>query len=148
MRTRRRLRPALDRLDDRCLPSGLTPAQLTHAYGLDAITFRAPSGAAVKGDGTGQAIALIEAFHDPTLANDLHAFDQAYNLPDPPLDVVNLGGARSNPAWSLEESLDVEWAHAIAPGAHSTSSDSSSDHAGFDLAPPRFTTSSGGSGRL
>src|SRR5262249_12169128 len=117
MRTRRRLRPALDRLDDRCLPSGLTPAQLAHAYGLDAITFRSPSGAVVKGDGTGQTIALIEAFHDPTLASDLHAFDQAYNLPDPPLGVVNLGGTRSNPAWSLEESLDVEWAHAIAPGA-------------------------------
>ena len=66
MRTRRRLRPALDRLDDRCLPSGLTPAQLTHAYGLDAITFNAPSGATVKGDGTGTTIALIEAYHDPT----------------------------------------------------------------------------------
>ena len=117
MRTRRRLRPALDRLDDRCLPSGLTPAQLTHAYGLDAITFTAPSGATVKGDGTGSTIALIEAYHDPTLPGDLQAFDQAYNLPDPPLDVVNLGGAKSNPAWSLEESLDVEWAHAIAPGA-------------------------------
>jgi hypothetical protein len=117
MRTRRRLRPAFDRLDDRCLPSGLTPAQLTHAYGLDAITFTSPSGAAVAGDGTGEAIAVIEAFHDPNLAGDLHTFDQAYGLPDPPLDVVNLGGAKSNPAWSLEESLDVEWAHAIAPGA-------------------------------
>jgi hypothetical protein len=117
MRTRRRLRPAIDRLDDRCLPSGLTPALLTHAYGLDAITFTSPSGAAVKGDGTGETIALVEAFHDPTLAGDLHAFDQAYDLPDPPLDIVNLGGTRSNPAWSLEESLDVEWAHAIAPGA-------------------------------
>jgi hypothetical protein len=31
--------------------------------------------------------------------------------------VVNLGGAASNSAWSLEESLDVEWAHAIAPAA-------------------------------
>jgi hypothetical protein len=117
MRTRRRLRPALDRLDDRCLPSGLTPALLTHAYGLDAIAFRSPSGAAVKGDGSGETIALVEAFHDPTLAGDLLAFDQAYNLPDPPLDVVNLGSGRSNPAWSLEESMDVEWAHAIAPGA-------------------------------
>ena len=78
MRTRRRLRPALDRLDDRCLPSGLTPAQLTHAYGLDAITFTSPSGATVKGDGTGTTIALIEAYHDPTLAGDLQAFDQAY----------------------------------------------------------------------
>ena len=117
MRTSRRLRPALDRLDDRCLPSGLTPAQLTQAYGLDAITFTAPSGATVKGDGTGSTIALIEAYHDPTLASDLHAFDQAYNLPDPPLDQVNLGGTKTNPAWSLEESLDVEWAHAVAPGA-------------------------------
>src|SRR5262245_48206996 len=117
MRTRRRLRPALDRLDDRCLPSGLTPAQLTHAYGLDAITFTAPSGATVKGDGTGATIALIESYHDPTLAGDLQAFDRAFHLPDPPLTVVNLGGTQSNPAWSLEESLDVEWAHAIAPGA-------------------------------
>lgn len=117
MRTRRRLRPAVDRLDDRCLPSGLTPAQLTHAYGLDAIAFSSPSGAAVKGDGTGTTIALIEAYHDPTLAQDVHAFDQAYNLPDPSLDVVDLGGSQSNPDWSLEESLDVEWAHAIAPGA-------------------------------
>src|SRR5262245_36775215 len=117
MRTRRRFRPALDRLDDRCLPSGLTPAQLAHAYGLDAIAFTAPSGATVKGDGTGATIALIEAYHDPTLAGDLQAFDQAYHLPDPPLNVVNLGGTQSNPDWTLEESLDVEWAHAIAPGA-------------------------------
>jgi hypothetical protein len=117
MRTRRRLRPAVDRLDDRCLPSGLTPAQLTHAYGRDAISFTTPSGAAVKGDGAGTTIALIEAYHDATLAQDLHAFDQAYHLPDPPLSVVNLGGSQSNPDWSLEESLDVEWAHAIAPGS-------------------------------
>src|SRR5947209_4806387 len=117
MRTRRRLRPALDRLDDRCLPSGLTPAQLTHAYGLDAIAFTLPSGATVKGDGTGATIALIEAFHDPSLAGDLQVFDRTYHLPDPPLSVVNLGGTQSDPAWSLEESLDVEWAHAIAPGA-------------------------------
>ena len=97
MRTSRRLRPALDRLDDRCLPSGLTPAQLTHAYGLDAITFTAPSGATVKGNGAGSTIALIEAYHDATLPGDVQAFDQAYNLPDPPLDVVNLGGGEIEP---------------------------------------------------
>ncbi len=116
MRLRRRLRPAVDRLDDRCLPSGLTPAVLEHAYGLDSVSFNTPGGA-VKGDGTGQTIALIEAFHDPTLASDLQVFDQTYNLPAPPLDVVNLGGQQSNPSWGVEESLDVEWAHAIAPGA-------------------------------
>jgi subtilase family serine protease len=117
MRIRRRLRPALDRLDDRCLPTGLTPAQLTHAYGLDAISFTAPSGATVAGDGAGTTIALVEAYHDPTLAQDLQAFDQAYDLPSAPLSIVNLGSGQSNPAWSLEESLDVEWAHAVAPGA-------------------------------
>ncbi len=116
MRLRRNLRPAVDSLDDRCLLSGLTPAVLNHAYGLDSVYFNTPGGA-VKGDGTGQTIALIEAFHDPTLQSDLQVFDQTFNLPAPPLDVVNLGGLQSNPSWGVEESLDVEWAHAIAPKA-------------------------------
>ena len=119
MRTRRRgLRPAWERLDDRCLLSGFTPAQLTHVYGLDAIRFTTSSGATVKGDGSGETIALVEAYHDPTLVADLHAFDQAYNLPDPTPTVVTLGNGMSNPGWALEASLDVEWAHAIAPGAN------------------------------
>ncbi len=98
--------------------SGFTPAELTHAYGLDAIQFTTPSGATVKGDGTGETIALVEAYHDPTLVADLHAFDQAFNLPDPTPTVVTLGNGTSNPGWALEESLDVEWAHAMAPGAN------------------------------
>src|SRR5438067_942873 len=119
MRTRRRgLGLVWDRLDDRCLLSGFTPDQLTHAYGLDAITFTTSSGATIKGDGSGQTIALIEAYHNPTLVSDLHTFDRTYNLPDPALTVVNLGGPLSNAGWALEESLDVEWAHAIAPGAN------------------------------
>ena len=51
MRNRRRglsLRPLLDQLDDRCLLSGFTPAQLTSAYGLNAITFTSSSG---RGEG-------------------------------------------------------------------------------------------------
>jgi Subtilase family len=115
-RTRRAIRPALDRLDDRCLLSGLTPAQVTAAYGLDAIRFPTASGT-IKGNGSGETIALIEAYHDPYLASDLHTFDLAFGLPDPSLIVINQAGSVSNPSWSLEESLDVEWAHAIAPGA-------------------------------
>ncbi len=118
MRMRRRLRPVVDRLDDRCLPSGLTPAQVTQAYGLGGLTFTAPSGAPVAADGGGTTIALIEAYHDPTLTQDLQTFDQAYNLPAPSLNVVDLAGSTSDPTWALEESLDVEWAHAIAPGAN------------------------------
>jgi subtilase family serine protease len=114
---RRDFRPSLDSLDARCLLSGYTPAQLTHAYGLDAITFRTSSGAIVPGNGSGETIALIEADHDPSLASDLHVFDQANGLPDPQLTVVNQAGVRTNATWASEETLDVEWAHAIAPGA-------------------------------
>jgi hypothetical protein len=119
MRSRHRgLRPVWDQLDERCLLSGFTPPQLAHAYGLDAITFTSPSGSMVKGDGTGETIALVEAYHDPYLASDLHTFDQTYNLPDPMPRVLTLGAKVSNAGWALEESLDVEWAHALAPGAN------------------------------
>src|SRR3954447_23464547 len=90
MRNRRRglrLRPLVDQLDDRCLLSGLTPALLTGAYGLSGIKFTTSTGATVKGDGSGETIALIEAYHDPTLASDLKTFDQMYKLPDPSLRV-------------------------------------------------------------
>src|SRR4051794_37153318 len=116
-RRRRPLRPELDQLDDRCLLSGLTPAQLTRAYGLDSINFSTPSGP-VKGDGTGQTIALIEAYHNPNLRSDLMTFDREFNLPDPPqLIVANQAGNVTNSGWALESSMDAQWAHAIAPGA-------------------------------
>ena len=114
----RRLRPGLDLLDPRCMLSSLTPALLTNAYGLNAIGFTSRSGSAVVGDGSGETIALIEAYHDPSLASDLATFDSAFYLPDPQLKVVNQAGTKTNSAWASEESLDVEWAHAIAPGAN------------------------------
>jgi subtilase family serine protease len=117
-RRRRDLRPVSDRLDHRCLLSGFSPQELTSAYGLDAITFTSSNGSTVKGDGRGETIAVIEAFHDPTIASDLNSFDQAYGLPNPTLTVDNLAGNKTNEGWALEESLDVEWAHALAPGAN------------------------------
>ena len=121
MRRRRRdLHPIVDELDERCLlslSSGLTPAEITAAYGLSGITFTSSSGATVKGDGSGETIALIEMYHDPNLASDLHVFDQAYGLPDPTLNVIDQAGTQVDRGWGQEESLDVEWAHAIAPGA-------------------------------
>ena len=117
-RRRRELRPSCDRLDDRCLLSGLTPAEVTAAYGLDGITFTSPTGSSIVGNGAGETIALIEAFHDPNLASDLQTFDQAYGLPSPALTVDDLAGNQTDYGWALEESLDVEWAHAIAPAAN------------------------------
>jgi hypothetical protein len=113
----RQSRPIVDQLDERCLLSGLTPQQLTAAYGLNSITFSSGSGT-VKGNGAGETIALIEAYHDPTIGADLTSFDQAFGLSNPSLTVVNQGNGTGNPGWGLEESLDVEWAHAIAPAAN------------------------------
>jgi hypothetical protein len=107
----------VERLDGRCLPSGYSVAQVTHAYGLDAIRFTTPAGQNVAGDGSGETIALIDAYHDPNLSSDLHVFDQANGLNDPSLTVVDQAGATTNSVWASEESLDVEWAHGIAPGA-------------------------------
>ena len=116
-RRSRGFRPLWDHLDDRCLLSGYTPAQVTAAYGLNAISFRSASGATVTGDGTGQTIAIVEMYHDPNIQASLNVFDAQYNLPNITLDVINQAGAQTDDGWAEEESLDVEWAHAIAPGA-------------------------------
>src|ERR1017187_6969892 len=117
-RTRRRFRPRWDHLDDRCLLSGYTPAQITAAYGLNAISFTSSSGAKVTGDGAGQTIALVEVYHDPNIQASLDAFDAAYGLPKITLDVIDQAGNLTDAGWAGEESMDVEWAHAIAPGAN------------------------------
>ena len=97
---------------------GLTPAQIRHAYGFDQITF---NNGGIAGDGTGQSIAIVDAYSDPNIASDLHVFDQTFGLADPQLArVVQMNGRFSPPVdsgWALETALDVEWAHAVAPGA-------------------------------
>jgi hypothetical protein len=98
-------------------PTGYTPAQVRHAYGFDQVWF-----GGVAGDGRGQTIAIVDAYDDPTIASDLHQFDLAFGLPDPVFARVNQsGGSWLPPAsatWAVEIALDVEWAHAIAPGAN------------------------------
>lgn len=115
-RHRRGFRPSVDRLDGRWLPSALTPVQVRKAYGLDAVAFTV-NGQTIQGDGTGQTIALVEAYHDPYLAADLDMFNRTYGLPPASLTVVNLAGGQTDDGWAGEAALDVEWAHAIAPGA-------------------------------
>ncbi len=107
-RRRRNLRPLWDTLDDRCLPSGYTPAQITSAYGLSGITFTSSSGTKVAGDGSGQTIALIEMYSDPNIQASLNAFDAEYDLPNITLNVINQAGSQTNIDWAEEESLDVE----------------------------------------
>ncbi len=106
-------------------PVGYTPTQIKHAYGFDQLSFNNGN---VAADGTGMTIAIVDAFDDPTIRNDLHQFDLAFGLPDPTLTIQNETGGSTLPPpdtstptdddWEVEESLDVEWTHAIAPKAN------------------------------
>ena len=103
-------------------PEGFSPAQIRQAYGINNITFTG----GVKGDGKGQTIAIVDAFNNPTIVNDLAVFDQTFGLPAPSsFKIVNQNGSSAvstlplnDPGWAGEITLDVEWAHAIAPAAN------------------------------
>ena len=105
-----------------------TPAMLRSAYGINQISFTSPGGTTVAGDGSGQTIAIIEGGIDPTLEADLTTFDQFFNIPAPPtFQIVNEAGAQDDVETVAEESLDVEWAHAVAPGASIVVYDTATD---------------------
>ena len=100
--------------------TGYSPSQLSQAYGFNQITF---NNGTIQGNGSGQTIAIVDAYNQPNITSDLQSFDSAFGLPAPPsFRVVNETGGSSLPAsnssWGIEESLDVEWAHAMAPGAN------------------------------
>src|SRR6185437_14859015 len=106
-------------------PTGITPAQMRHAYAIDQVRFQSGT---IVGNGSGQTIAIIDAYDDPQLvsssasgftSSDLHQFDVAFGLPDPPSfqKLEPQGTPAANAGWASEIVLDVEWAHAIAPAA-------------------------------
>jgi subtilase family serine protease len=96
-------------------PTGLTPQQIQSAYGVNQIKF---SGGKIVGNGSGQTIAIVTAYHDPNISADLAAFDRQFGLSSPAsLTVDKLGATTTDAGWALETALDVEWAHAMAPGA-------------------------------
>ena len=82
-------------------------------------------------DGSGQTIVIVDAYGSPTIANDLAVFDAQWGLPAPPSFTIVCppGGCPSKTlfgahdihdvaGWGIETSLDVEYAHAMAPGAN------------------------------
>ena len=116
-----------------------TPTSMQNSYNLGPVY-------AANHNGKGMTIAIIDSFGDPNIASDLAVFDSQMGLPhmcgEPG---ASCGGAaptfehrfwngktivKSAPAgssgadsqtrniWALETALDVEWAHAIAPGAN------------------------------
>ena len=97
-------------------PTGLSPATIKSAYG-----FSTSSTA-----GAGMTIAIVDAYDDPTAESDLAVFSSTFGLPacttaNGCFAKVDQNGRtrypRTDAGWALEISLDVQWAHAIAPGA-------------------------------
>jgi subtilase family serine protease len=96
------------------------PAQVRQAYGLPALYARGVTG-------RGATIVIVDSYGSPTIRNDLSVFDRAYGLPAPPkFQIIQPAGRvpAYDPAssdmvgWAGETTLDVEWAHAVAPGAN------------------------------
>ena len=95
------------------------PAQIQQAYHLPAVY-----ASGVTGKGT--TIVIVDSFGSPTIRNDLGTFDRTFGLPAPPsFRVIQPAGKvpaydPSNSdmvGWAGETTLDVEYAHTVAPGA-------------------------------
>jgi hypothetical protein len=108
-----------------------TPAQIRTAYGINNLSL----------DGTGQTIAIVDAYDNPAIIQALDTFDAQFGLTGSgpslfdqygpaasfltvlgqdgqPMDLPTTDPAGAgNANWEMETALDVEWAHAIAPGA-------------------------------
>jgi subtilase family serine protease len=97
-------------------PTGLSPATIKSAYNFSTSLTA----------GAGKTIAIVDAYDNPNAEADLGIFSTQYGLPacttaNGCFKKVNQNGKSSYPradqGWGLEISLDIQWAHAIAPGA-------------------------------
>jgi subtilase family serine protease len=96
-------------------PCGYQPSDIQTAYNLTPLY-------KVGLDGTGETIAIVDAYGSTTIVNDLAVFSQVMGLPPAKLTVVGKPtesgySGDANSGWADETTLDVEWVHAIAPGA-------------------------------
>ena len=95
------------------------PAQIQQAYNLPGLYSRGITG-------KGATIVIVDPYGSPTIVSDLRDFDSAEGVPGPPsLRIIRPAGKvpAFNPdnanmvGWAGETTLDVEYAHTIAPGA-------------------------------
>lgn len=110
---------------------GYTAKQLRAASGLRTSTLT----------GSGQTIAVIDAFGSPTIAADLATYSRLNNLPAasysqsvPARSTWDTSNGCSPSGWAVEQTLDLEAAHAIAPRASLVHVGASDCGFGFDTA--------------
>ena len=94
-----------------------TPVQYRTAYNLNPLYNRGVTG-------RGRTIVIVNSYGSPTISRDIKAFDKRFGFPDPDLKIVKFGNVpafdptnAAQVGWAEETTLDVEYAHSIAPGA-------------------------------
>ncbi len=95
-------------------PCGYSPSELRTAYNMNSLDSAGLNGA-------GETVVITDAFGSGTIQQDAQLFSQIYGLPAPNLQIMKAPGLFHNPhgvGWDVETTLDVEWVHAIAPGAN------------------------------
>ena len=93
-----------------------TASQVVSHFGLDKVHKRGWTG-------KGQTIVIVDAFGSPTIQADANTFSKAMGLPAlgaNNFQIVFPGGqpTTTDSGWATETSLDVEWAHVVAPDAN------------------------------
>ena len=74
--------------------------------------------------GAGKTIVIVDSYGSPTIASDIKTFDAEFGFPNPDLQIEQFGkippfdpNNSTMVGWAYETTLDVEYAHSIAPGA-------------------------------
>ena len=92
---------------------GYSPSNIYGAYNLNGLY-------AEGYNGTGQTIVIIDWCGSPTIGQDANVFSERFGLPAltaSNFNIINVGGPSACSGVDMEINLDVEWSHAIAPGA-------------------------------
>ena len=104
-------------LSSTTLPLCYSPQQIRHAYGIQPLLDAGITG-------KGRTIVIIDDYQSPYIRSDLALFDKIFSLPNPTLNIIAPNGLKpfdprngAAVGFSEEISLDVEWSHAVAPGA-------------------------------
>jgi|HubBroStandDraft_3_1064219.scaffolds.fasta_scaffold29207_1 subtilase family serine protease len=94
-----------------------TPVQYRTAYNLNSLYAHGITG-------RGRTIVIVDSYGSPTITSDIKTFDKQFGFPDPDLKIVKFGNVppfdptnETQVGWAEETTLDVEYAHSIAPDA-------------------------------
>jgi len=104
-------------------PAGETPASLGCVYNIvsSQVSGCPINGTTIVPTGGSGVIVIVDAYDYPSAATDLSTFSSTFGLPQANFSVMYASGSKPangcSSGWQGEESLDIEWAHAMAPNA-------------------------------